>query len=144
MCSRSQVCVGGGKHVISRSHMNKQNFEECAVGSKLWQKGEECSLGKSGKKIREDKGTKPWMIQEWDWLVGGTSTNPWKIRKTSVLGTALAVFSRCNPPWLRLSDRPWNHKPLRRQSLSPWQGQRPNLLYFTLLSPEPDQLANDR
>ena len=46
-------------------------------------------------------------------------------------------------PWLRLSERPWDHKPLRRQSLSPWQGRHLCPLYFTLLGPEPDQLAND-
>ena len=39
---------------------------------------------------------------------------------TCVLGTALPGFRGCNPPWLRLSQS-WNHKPLRRQSLSPWQ-----------------------
>ena len=39
-----------------------------------------------------------------------------------VLGTALPGFRSCKPPWLRPSERPWDHKPLRRQSLSPWQG----------------------
>ena len=53
------------------------------------------------------------------------------------------VSEAVNPPWLRLSQRPWDHNPLRRQSLSPWQGCRLCLLYFTLLGPEPDQLAND-
>ena len=60
-----------------------------------------------------------------------------------LLGTALPGFRSYKPPWLRLSQRPWDHKPLRRQSLSPWQGSHPCPLYFTLLGPEPDQLAND-
>ena len=38
-----------------------------------------------------------------------------------LLGTALPGFRGCNPPWLRLTQN-WDHKPLRRQSLSPWQG----------------------
>ena len=59
-----------------------------------------------------------------------------------LLGSALPGFRSCKPPWLRLSERPWDHKPLRRQSLSPWQGCRPCPLNFTLLGPEPDQLAN--
>ena len=59
-----------------------------------------------------------------------------------LLGSTLPCFRSCNPPWLRLSKRPWDHKPLRRQSLSPWQGCRPCPLNFTLLGPEPDQLAN--
>ena len=62
----------------------------------------------------------------------------------TLLGTALPGFRSCKPPRLRLSQRPWDHKPLRRQSLSPWQGCHPCPLYFTLLGPEPDQLANDR
>ena len=37
-----------------------------------------------------------------------------------MLGTALPGFRGCNLPWLRLSQN-WDHKPLRRQSLSPWQ-----------------------
>ena len=37
-----------------------------------------------------------------------------------MLGTALPGFRGCNPPWLRLSQS-WDHKPLRRQSLSAWQ-----------------------
>ena len=53
------------------------------------------------------------------------------------------VSEAVNPPWLRLSERPWNHKPLRRQSLCPWRGHCPCPIYFTLLDPEPDQLAND-
>ena len=40
--------------------------------------------------------------------------------KFLLLGTALPGFRGCNPPWLRLSQS-WDHKPLRRQSLSPWQ-----------------------
>ena len=60
-----------------------------------------------------------------------------------VLGTALPGFRSCNPPWLRLSQRPCDHKPLRRQSLSPWHEHHLCPLYFTLLGPEPDQLAND-
>ena len=61
-----------------------------------------------------------------------------------LLGTALPGFRSCNPPRLRMSQRPWDHKPLRRQSLSPWQGCCPCPLYFTLHGPEPDRLANDR
>ena len=60
-----------------------------------------------------------------------------------LLGTALPGFRSCKPPWLRLSERPWDHKPLRRQSLSPWQGPHLCPLYFTLIGPELDQLAND-
>ena len=37
-----------------------------------------------------------------------------------LLGTALPGFRSCHPPWLRLSQS-WDHTPLRRQSLSPWQ-----------------------
>ena len=37
-----------------------------------------------------------------------------------LLGTALPGFRGCNPPWLRLSQS-WDHKPLRKQSLPPWQ-----------------------
>ena len=37
-----------------------------------------------------------------------------------LLGTALPGFRGYNPSWLRLSQS-WDHKPLRRQSLSPWQ-----------------------
>ena len=60
-----------------------------------------------------------------------------------MLGSVLPGFTSCKPPWLRLSQKPWDGKPLRRQSLSPWQGYRPCPLYFTLLGPQPDQLAND-
>ena len=60
-----------------------------------------------------------------------------------LLGNALPGFRSCKPPWLRLSERPWDHNPLRRQSLSPWQGCCLCPLYFTLLGPEPDQLASD-
>ena len=60
-----------------------------------------------------------------------------------LLGSALPCFRSCKPPWLRLSERPWDHKPLRRQSLSPWPGRHLCPIYFTLLDPEPDQLAND-
>ena len=62
---------------------------------------------------------------------------------SKVLGTAPPGFKSCNPPWLRLSQRPWDHKPLRRQSLSPWQECHFCPLYFTLLGPDLDQLAND-
>ena len=48
-----------------------------------------------------------------------------------VLGTTLPGFRIFNPPWLRLSKRPWDHMLLRRQNLSPWQGHHlcPLLLY---------------
>ena len=52
-----------------------------------------------------------------------------------LLGTTLPDFRSCNPPWLRLSERTWDHKPLRRQSLSPWQGHHLCPLYFILLGP---------
>ena len=39
----------------------------------------------------------------------------------SLLGTSLPGFRSCIPSWLRLSERPWDPKPLRKQSLSPWQ-----------------------
>ena len=60
-----------------------------------------------------------------------------------VLGSALPGVRIPKTPWLRLSERPWDHKPLRRQSLCPWRGHCPCPIYFTLLDPEPDQLAND-
>ena len=60
-----------------------------------------------------------------------------------LLETALSGFRSYNPPWLRLSQN-WDYKPLRRQSLSPWQVCHLCSLYFTLLGPELDQLANDR
>ena len=53
-----------------------------------------------------------------------------------LLGTALPGFRDCNPPWLRLSKRPWDHKPLRRQSLSPWQEHHLCPLYFILPGPQ--------
>ena len=59
----------------------------------------------------------------------------------TVLGPALPGFRSCNPPWLRLSQRPWDHKLLRRQSLSPWQGRHLCPLYITLLGPEPDPVS---
>ena len=31
-----------------------------------------------------------------------------------VLGTVLPGFRSCNSPWLRLSEKPWDPKPLRR------------------------------
>ena len=37
-----------------------------------------------------------------------------------MLGTTLPGFRNCNPSWLRLSERPWDPKPLGRQSSSPW------------------------
>ena len=53
-----------------------------------------------------------------------------------LLGTALPGFRTYKPLWLRLSERPWDHKPLRRQSLSPWQEHRLCPTYFTLLGPQ--------
>ena len=41
---------------------------------------------------------------------------------TTLLGTALPGFRSCNPPWLRLSERPWDHKPLRRKAYLPGRG----------------------
>ena len=58
-----------------------------------------------------------------------------------LLGTALAGFRSCKPPWLRLSQS-WDHKPLRRQSYLP--GRDAISAHITLLGPELDQLANDR
>ena len=57
-------------------------------------------------------------------------------KETVMLGTALPGFRSCNPSWLKLSERPWDPKPLRRQSLSPWQEHHLYPLYFTLLGPE--------
>ena len=37
-----------------------------------------------------------------------------------LLATTLPGFRDCNPPWLRLSQRPWDPKPPRRQRLSSW------------------------
>ena len=59
-----------------------------------------------------------------------------------LLGTSLPGFRDCNPPWLRLSERPWDPKPLRRQSLSPWQGCSLCSLY-PAWPPVHDWLAND-
>ena len=56
--------------------------------------------------------------------------------QNSMLGTALPGFRDCNPSWLRLSERPWDAKPLRRQSLSPCQEPHLCPLYFTLLGPQ--------
>ena len=58
------------------------------------------------------------------------------LAEAPILGTALPGFRDCNPPWLRLSERPWDPTPLRRQSLSPWQGHCLCLLYFTLPGPQ--------
>ena len=76
-------------------------------------------------------------------FTGLTTTIDFTKEKRGDVGTALPGFKSCKPPWLRLSERLWDHKPLRRQSLSPRQGHCPSPLYFTLLGPEPDQLAND-
>ena len=65
------------------------------------------------------------------------------LARSLLLGTPLPGFRSYKPPWLRLSQRPWDHKPLRRQSLSPWQRRHLCPLYFTLLGPEPDQLASE-
>ena len=53
-----------------------------------------------------------------------------------LLGTTLSGFRSYNHPWLSLSERPWHPKPLRRQSLAPWQEHHLCLLYFTLPSPQ--------
>ena len=47
-----------------------------------------------------------------------------------VLGSALPGVRIPKTPWLRMSERPWDHKPLRRQSLCPWRGTAP--AQFTL------------
>ena len=52
-----------------------------------------------------------------------------------MLGTTQPGFRSCNPPWLTLSEGPWDPKPLRRQSLSPWQGCRLCPLYLPCLAP---------
>ena len=56
---------------------------------------------------------------ETSWL----SVNAWMdkaVGRLHMLGTALPGFRGCNPSWLSLSQS-WDHKTLRRQSLSPWQ-----------------------
>ena len=53
------------------------------------------------------------------------------------------LVSEAVTPMAKAESETWDHKPLRRQSLSPWQGRHLCPLYFTLLGPEPDQLAND-
>ena len=49
-----------------------------------------------------------------------------------LLGSTLPGFRSGNPPWLRLSQRPWNQKPLRKEtkliSLAGWP-PLPTLLY---------------
>ena len=53
------------------------------------------------------------------------------------------LVSEAVTPMAKVESETWDHKPLRRQSLSPWQGRHLCPLYFTLLGPESDQLAND-
>ena len=49
---------------------NSTLLSACAVEAKMETiKGGGASLGKSGKRIRLEKGTRPWKIQERDWLV---------------------------------------------------------------------------
>ena len=48
-----------------------------------------------------------------------TFSPPRQMTSSVMLGTTLPGLRGCNPPWLRLSQS-WDHKPLRRQSLSPW------------------------
>ena len=52
-------------------------------------------------------------------------------KKRGMLGATLPGFRSCNPSWLRLSERPWDHKSLRRQSLSSlaWAPPLPPLLH---------------
>ena len=59
-----------------------------------------------------------------------------KKKGRELLGTTLPGFRDSNPPWLRLSERPWDPKPLRRQSLSPWQEHHLFPLYFILSGPQ--------
>ena len=57
-------------------------------------------------------------LQSYHIIIFKISSYQQKITK-DILGTALPGFRNCNTPWLRLSQN-WDHKPLRRQSLSPW------------------------
>ena len=79
--------------------------------------------------------------------VSGQEVNESTGRENIVFKTLCNIVGNCpswfQKLWLRLSERPWDPKPLRRQSLSPWQGHLLCPVYFTLLGPEPDQLAND-
>ena len=68
-------------------------------------------------------------------FTGFTTTIVFTNKKGEMLGTALPGFRSCNLPWLRLSERPWDPKPLMRWSLSPWQEQGLCPLYFTLPGP---------
>ena len=47
-------------------------------------------------------------------FTGLTTTIAFTNKKGKMLGTALPGFRSYNPPWLRLSERPWDPKPLRR------------------------------
>ena len=80
-----------------------------------------CEITKNITSIRKGKkesesGSKVFI--EWKEVTG---LNNNKEGSRWLLGTALPGFRSCNPPWLRLSQN-WDHKPRRRQSLSPWQG----------------------
>ena len=60
-----------------------------------------------------------WSIQVMkSWSHGQLQTGCRRNRQYNVLGTALPGFRSCNPPWLRLSEKPWDPKPLRRHSIS--------------------------
>ena len=47
-------------------------------------------------------------------FTGLTTTIAFINKKGEMLGTALPGFRSCNPPWLRLSERLWDPKSLRR------------------------------
>ena len=53
------------------------------------------------------------------------------------------LVSEAVTPMVKAESETLGPKPLRRQSLSPWQGRHLCSLYSTLLGPELDQLAND-
>ena len=58
------------------------------------EKGKGTSLGKSGGKIGQGKGTKPWKIQERDWMGKGTGTAPGNARRVDSLKENLVFLSR--------------------------------------------------
>ena len=61
----------------SRSQMMKQNYEAYSVGDHMvTTKGRELASESLGKRIKLEKGTRPWNIQERDQIGGGHQHRP--------------------------------------------------------------------
>ena len=61
----------------------------------------------------------------WLWLAGSLFPGGFlndDAAAAVLLGTALPGFRSCKPPWLRLSQRPWDHKPLGDKAYHPGRG----------------------